>query len=211
MDKGDKGFACAEYTTGQLNAMVKLLRQQAGRDAVERFLRGEITVSRPPRSWQENDGIITFSVTSDGTTGEHWIGRLGGNGFRLSSYAKSVLRSPKFQPTAGITTQVAVLKGMLFNDNGRTTDSVRTEATRRTLMVPNAEVACLVREKFTDEEVKEMSLIWLVTMHEPIDDSGLRPDLLCADRDDDGPLLNAFCGRLGRSWPRGSGFVFAVA
>lgn len=40
-------FASSEYTAGQLNAIVKLLRKQAGEDAPERFLRGELIVSEP--------------------------------------------------------------------------------------------------------------------------------------------------------------------
>jgi hypothetical protein len=40
-------FASAPYTAGQLNAMVKLLKKQAGEDGLKRFLRGEITVTKP--------------------------------------------------------------------------------------------------------------------------------------------------------------------
>jgi restriction endonuclease S subunit len=40
----------------------------------------------------EKDGVIYFSVTSDGTIGENWIKHLEGNDFRVGDYAKQMLR-----------------------------------------------------------------------------------------------------------------------
>jgi hypothetical protein len=128
------------------------------------FLRGELSVSEPTRSWREEDGVIYFSVTSDGTTGEEWINRLEGNDFRMINYPKSVLRSPDFKPTTGVTTKIGVLKGMLFSDDDRITKKIRAEADRRTFTKPNAEVACLVRTKFTDPEIEAMGLFGIVVM-----------------------------------------------
>jgi len=59
-------FASAGLTADQLNAIVKKL---GGHDMALRFLRDEILVSTPSRSWRKEDGVIYFSVTSDGTTG----------------------------------------------------------------------------------------------------------------------------------------------
>lgn len=59
-------FASADLTAGQLNAIVKKV---GGHDAALKFLRGELSVSEPTRNWREEDGVIYFSVTSDGTTG----------------------------------------------------------------------------------------------------------------------------------------------
>jgi len=201
-------FASAGLTAGQLNAIVKKL---GGHDMALRFLRDELSVSEPTRSWREEDGVIYFSVTSDGTTGEGWIKRLEGNGFRVGDYAKQVLRSPDFKPTNGVTTEVAVLKGMLFEDNDRITKKIRAEADKRKLSKPNAELACLIREKFTDKEIEAMGLIWIVAMHEPINDSDGDPSLLNADRYVDGRWLGACYDRPGRRWDRGDGFAFAVS
>ena len=204
-------FASAGYTAGQLNAIVKLLKKQAGEDGPERFLRSELTVSEPARSWREQDGVIYFSVTSDGTTGEAWIKRLEEKGFRLSDYAKSVLRSPDFKPTSGVTTEIAVLKGMLFEDNDRITKKIRAEADRRNLTKPYAEVACLIREKFTDQEIEAMGLWWVVAMHEPIKDSDGDPDLLLTRRSGGGLWLDAYYGMPVRGWVRDYGFAFVVS
>src|SRR3989344_4683494 len=118
-------FASAGLTAGQLNAIVKKL---GGHDMALRFLRDELSVSEPTRSWREEDGVIYFSVESDGTTGENWIKRLEGKGFRVGCYARQVLRSPDFKPTNGVTTEVAALRDILFEDNDRITKKIRAEA-----------------------------------------------------------------------------------
>ena len=201
-------FASSSLTAGQLNAIVKKL---GGHDMALRFLRDELSVSELTRSWREEDGVIYFSVTSDGTTGEDWIKRLEGNSFRVGDYAKQVLRSPDFKPTNGVTTEVAVLKGMLFEDNNRITKEIRAEADKRKLSKPNAEVACLIRENFSDEDIKAMDLIWIVAMHEPIKDSGGNPSLLNANRCGVGRWLDAYYDGPDNRWDRAYGFAFAVS
>ena len=195
-------------TASQLNTIVKKL---GGRDMALRFLRDELSVSESIRSWREEDGVIYFSVTSDGTTGEDWIKRLEGNGFRVGDYANQILRSPDFKPTSGVTTEVAVLKGMLFEDNDRITKKIRAEADKRKLSKPNAELACLIREKFTDKEIEAMGLWYIVAMHEPINDSDGDPFLLNANRYDVGRWLSACSVRPGSRWYRDYGFAFDMS
>ncbi|MBI2482427.1 MAG: hypothetical protein HYV76_02625 [Candidatus Vogelbacteria bacterium] len=208
-------FAIADVLPGKLNALVKNLMRQTGQtdpnEAVRLVNSGEWVVSRPIRSWREQDGVIYFSVTSDGTTGEDWITRLKNKGFRVGDYAKQVLRSPDFKPTNGATTEVAVLKGMLFEDNDRITKKIRAEADKRKLSKPNAELAYLIRDTFTDEQLEQMGLWYIVTMHEPINDSDDDPSLLVASCYDDGRWLDACCDDPGYGWFRGSGFAFVVS
>ena len=196
-------------TWGQMEAIVNKL---GGYDAAMKFLRGELTVSKPAsRRWREQDGVIYFSVTSDGTTGLQWIERLEKKGFRIGNYAKSVLRSDDFKPTSGVTTEIAVLRGMSFADNERTTKNIRAEADCRNLTKPNAEVACLIRENFSDKEIEAMGLWWIVAMHEPIKDFGGDPTLLRANRFDDGRWLGAYSVNPDNRWSRSGGFAFAVS
>lgn len=151
---------------GKMEAVVNKLY---GMEGVKRFLRGELVVCESVRLWSEKNNVITFSVTSDGTTGEDWIKRLEGNG-HIGDYVKQILSSPDFKPTDGVTTKVAVLKGTLFGDahDQITTKEIRTEANGRNLVRPNAEVACLIREKFSNMEIGAMGLRWIATMHKPI-------------------------------------------
>lgn len=157
--------------------------------------------------WREKDGVLYFSVVSDGTTGDGWIERLEGNGFRVAKYAEQVLRSSDFNPTSNVTTEVAVLKDMLFEDDDRITENICAEAYKRKLANPNAELACLIREKFTDSEIEKMGLQYIVVMHEPIGDSVL----LDADRGGVGCWLGENYDRPGSKWSRGRGFAFIAS
>ncbi|HRH22639.1 MAG TPA: hypothetical protein PLB51_01450 [Candidatus Paceibacterota bacterium] len=201
-------FASADLTAGQLNAIVKKL---GGHDGAIKFLQGKLSVSQPSSNWREQDGVIYLSVTSDGTTGPQWIERLEGKGFHLIDYTKSVLRSPDFKPTKGVTTGIAILKGVLFEGLDRTTSNIRDMATQRKLTTPNAEVACLIREEFSDEEIEAMDLIWIATMHEPIKCSGGDHGLLIVHRNGRGRGLHACQGGLDYGWYREYGFAFVVS
>ncbi|MBU1160085.1 hypothetical protein KKD04_02810 [Patescibacteria group bacterium] len=165
----------------------------------------------PPENnqWRERDGVIYFFVTSDNTTGPDWIKRLESKGFQVSKWAKDLLRSPDFKPTSGVTTEIAVLKGILFSDNDRITKKIRAEAEKINLSKPNAETACLIRERFSDKEIEEMGLYWIVTMHEPIKDSDGGPDLLSVLRDD--RWLDADYGHPDHRWDHVHGFAFVVS
>lgn len=185
-------------------------------DALQSFSEGRFE-SMGARKWREQDGVIYFSVTSDGTTGPQWIERLEAKGFDVRDYAKSVLRSSDFKPTAGVVTEIAVLKGVLFSDDDRVTKNIRAAAYAGTftqgqkLFDPNAQVTCLIREKFTDEEIEAMGLWWVVAMHEPINDSDGDPSLLSTHRSGAGRALYACCDKPDHGWHRGRGFAFAVS
>lgn len=188
------------------------------RDELARIIIGEghIKATLPVASvlrvrdiWLEKNGVIYFSVTSDGTTGPEWAKRLEAKGFRVSDWAKRLLCSSDFKPTSGVTTEIAVLPGKLWNDDVRITMNIRATA-KCYFQMPNAEVACLIREKFSDEEMEARGLRWIVIMHEPIKVSDDDPRLLRASRNDDGRWLLAYYGHPACWWSRDDGFAFAV-
>ncbi|HPY08827.1 MAG: hypothetical protein ACOX0H_02545 [Patescibacteria group bacterium] len=184
-------FASADLTAGQLNAIVEKL---GGREGALRFLRDETLVTEPKRKWREQDGSIYFSVTSDRTTGKEWIVRLMNNGFKLSDYATSILCSKEFKPSLGTTTEIVVLKDMFCDNNiGLFSDwgikNIRFKVANSKFVAPNAEVTCLIREAFSDAEMKLMGLGWIFTMHEPILDSDNKPLLLGISCRNGGSLL----------------------
>lgn len=129
------------------------------------FLR-RLTSFEPTRSWREEDGIIYFSVKSDGTTGKNWIKRLECNDFFVESDAEDLLRSPDFKPTRGVTTEVAVFRGSLFESKDRMMVGISDEAKKRKFSKPNAELACLILEKFTRKELEAMHLLRIIVMCE---------------------------------------------
>lgn len=165
---------------------------------------------RATPTWHEQDGVIHFSLTSDGTTGEEWIVRLESKGFQIGDYAKSVLRSPDFHPTKGVTYQIAILKGESFENNDRTTQKIRVMGKKLKFITPHPEIACLISEAFTDAELEAMGLIWIVVMHKPIKDSGGGPRLLDANRGGNGRWLNAFYDKPDGKWNREYGFAFVL-
>ncbi|KKT82235.1 MAG: hypothetical protein UW78_C0001G0018 [Candidatus Azambacteria bacterium GW2011_GWA1_44_9] len=191
-------FASADFTAGQLST-------------------DELSVSELVRSWCEVDGIIYFSVTSDGTTGKDWITRLESKGSRVGDYAKQVLRSPSFKPTSGVTTDVAVLRGCFFEDNNRTTKKIRAYAKafrtpdNRKLGKPEPELACLIREKFTDDELEAMGLWYIIAMHESIITPNGKPRFLGVYRGDGGSWIYACCNESDKVWNRAGGSAFVVS
>lgn len=203
-----------DFTRGQLDSALMKIGQDAGMgtaEGIRAFLSGELIISRPSCLWREQDGVIYFSVTSDNTTGLQWIERLEKKKFRVSDYAKILLRSPDFEPTSGVTYHIAVIKGMFFEDKDRITKNIRAGAEKRNWQKPNAEVACLIREKFSDKELEAMGLWWIVTMHEPIKDSYGDLRLLGVSRGGDGRWLRTDYGGPADRWYRDRGFAFVVS
>jgi hypothetical protein len=196
---------------GQLGEIKRQLRQLSGYpfsvDGLRVALQDVIEGHFVSKLWREEDGVIYFSVTSDGTTGGGWIGRLENKGFLLGGYTKAVLRSPNFKPTNGVTTEVGIIRGSLFEDDDRVTRTIRGEAANRKFSRPRAELACLIREKLTDEDLKAMGLNCISVMHEPIKvdrDSFL----LGAVRDG---WLTTRSGEPYSKWPLGEGYAFAAS
>lgn len=167
--------------------------------------------SKPkPKFHTAVDGTITFSVTSDGTTGIEWISRLKAAGHKVSDYAEQLLRSSDFVPTSGTTTKIVVLPGKFWKDSDRLTRNVRAKAVDRKLEKPNAEVACLIRLMFTNEEIRAMGLRWLVVVHEPIVVVDGDPSLLTVLADVSESWLGAYWDDPDHQWYSQRGFLFAV-
>lgn len=160
--------------------------------------------------WREENGVVYFEVTSNGRTGLGWIEYLEKRGFRLSKRTKQVLGSSDFKPTSGVTYRIAIIKGILFADSDRVINKIRAEAARRNLEAPNAEVACLIREKFSDEELEIMGLWCILVLHERINDSDGYPILLGVDCVDGGCWLSVYYVGLDECCSSGGGFAFAL-
>jgi len=118
----------------------------------------------------EIGGVIYFKVTSDGSNGLQWIKRLQKLGIELTRSAEELLKSEEFKFTSNVTYEIAVLKSDMFTDSSRISVNIRNEAKRRELRTPNTEVACLIREMFSNSEIKYMGFERIVIMHELIKD-----------------------------------------
>jgi hypothetical protein len=152
-----------------------------------------------PTKWSVDvDGNIRFTVTSNGRTGEEWItyfenekkdakGKL----YRVSDYAKSVLRNAP-APTNGVTYHIVVRPGKKIGGSDRITKKIRAAAEAKGWKKPHWEVGPLIRDVFTDKQLEEMGVWYIVAMHEPIKDSDGDPSVLCSNRDGDGLWLHAY-------------------
>lgn len=141
-------------------------------------------------------------LTSPNISGTQWITRLENKGFTVGSYAKVLLNT--IIPTKN-TYEYVILK---MDKDSYTTQEVRDEAKKRGYITPPAELAPLLREKISDEEIEQLGLWWLIVMHEPITDSDGGPYLLSCRRRGGGRWLRACGGGPTRRWGREYGFVF---
>lgn len=168
-------FVISDVLPGKLNAMVKNIMKQVETDnpneAVRMVNAGEVKISviKPK---QTKEDIVRFSVTSDDTTGREWIARLKSKGVFVNRFSQDLLRSNKFKATNGVTYNVVILKRTGFGKHGLNVRGVFKEAGKRKLSSPNAEVACLILDKFSDEDFKRMGLERVVVMHKMIRESG---------------------------------------
>ena len=172
---------------------------------------GDALIKEIRLSRLKKDNVISLGfVTSDGTFGKGWIERFEKKGFIISDSAKRILLSPDFKPTNGVMTEIVVIKGEFFSDENRITKNIHAEAERSNLSKPNMEVACLIREKFTDKEIDALGLWCIVTMHESFKDSDGRQRLLLAYQNDNVSWLETHYDNPIDRWNCGVGFAFTV-
>ena len=107
--------------------------------------------------------------------------RLEKQGVGLHGNVVDVLSSPDFNATRDVTYHVAILKSVI--KLGQFVH-VRTDAEARKLKASEIEVACLIREKFSDWEIRAMGILWIHVMHKPVLSNGV-PIILSVYADSD--------------------------
>lgn len=119
------------------------------------------------KRWIEKDGVVYLTVKSDGTTGPQWINRLEERGFlvRYDNGNTDILNSPTFKPTSRVVYKVVVLKG---EPSDITAEAAFDRAKKMGLVRPPIEVACLIREKISDKDMKKMGFWSIYVLHEPV-------------------------------------------
>lgn len=204
-------------TIGQVEAVWNKL---GGEKGVQCFLAGNsevvvknhLSIAPKPVKWViDPDGDIHFNVTSNGLTPEQWEQHLLSRDFRLSGYARNVLRRAREAPTNGEVYHIVVRPGSKIDSFYLVTEKIRVAAERKGWLTPHWEVACLIRDTFTDEQLKVMGLCYIVTMHNPIKDfSSGNQDLLFSYLLDDGLWLLSYSVGHDYSWDYEGGFAFVV-
>lgn len=161
------------------------------------------------KKWWRMGELIYFTVTSDGTSGAEWLKRLEEKGIEVETPIKQLFLSEDFRPSSGITTECCLLRGTLWEDNThRTTENVRAKARELELLTPNIEVACLAREKLSDQDIEDMGLWWVTTMHKSVKDFENKPRLLSLYSCYNSPWIGAAYDNPNYEWHRTNGFIF---
>ena len=130
----------------------------------------EVAVASP--KWTEKDGVIYFTVTSNGWTCNEWIIHFQSKKIGISNQAKLLFLLSKshknFTSKRGTAYSIAVIKGDIFSDENRTVSKIWKEADKHKFVEPNAEVAFLIRDQFTDDEIEKMGVYNIMAMFESI-------------------------------------------
>lgn len=170
-----------------------------------------IVKSELPTEWAFDEyGNIHFLLTSSGLSPEQWKRHLEARGLRIGDRACAVLFGAHEMPTFGKSYHVVVCFNTKLSPQDRTTADIRNHAKIMRWETPHWEVACLIRDAFTDQQLEEMGLWYVAALHEPINDSEGNPYLLSSRRDDVGHRVSAQHGSPDSPWFGHGGFAFVV-
>ena len=173
------------------------------------------TANKKP--WIEKDGRIYFEVTTLGLTAEEWKARLTKAGHKISNWANDVLSKPDYDLNhryeADKTLKIVLIKGKeIEKDSERLTKNLKAIAVKdfgtNSVSELKGELGLLIREKFSNKELEEMVLYYIVVLHEPIVDSGGHPRVLRSIRRGGESWVDASCGLESGYWGEGGAFAF---
>lgn len=99
--------------------------------------RGLPTAPTPVEWTTDAEGDIHFIVVSNGMTHEQWERHLESRGFRLSNWARNVLRRASVAPTNGVAYHIVVRPGSKISSRDRVTKKIRAHATEKGWKTPH--------------------------------------------------------------------------
>ncbi len=203
-------FASAGLTAGQLNAGVKII---GGHDAFLSLLRGELVVTKVAAAVTQAAALkpdrITFTVVGTGLSGAEWLARLEAGGHKVSDWARDILSRPDYDAShrleAGKVYTLALVRGSEISKvSNRTTSALQAIGVRdygpQAVVGLKGELALLICEKFTNEELKKMGLEYIAVLHTPLVVSNGNPSVLSVNRDDGDSWVSASYGYSRNRW-----------
>lgn len=153
----------------------------------------------------------TITVKTLGLTGPQWIERLEKNKYRIGSYAKEILNSPDFKPCeSGEQIEIAFISVKDMDKSLATTQEIKAYAKSKGYGNAYPEIALLVREAISDEEMEKMGFWYIASLHDPIKDSDGLPSVLRAYRSDGGRWVDACWDFPDDQWNTSGAFAFPV-
>jgi hypothetical protein len=113
------------------------------------------------------DNAIFCTIQTTGRTGRGWIKHFSKKGVKVSAYARSFLLT-EFKPTQNQTKKIVILKGESLTEKQRSSEGVYAEGKRLGYVKPDPEIACHLRDMFTDEQLESMGFTMIIIMHESV-------------------------------------------
>lgn len=202
--------------------LARLVEQVGGVETAKRIVCRDLQVSTQEASnaeWEiDQFGCACFSVESDGRWPEEWNDFLDYHGRPAGKHAKKALSLPDLPPpTIGVKYKVRVILGssLLIQDEMKAagmkrinTQLVRDIGQSLGLGAPHWEVACLMAEMFTDEDMRKMGVTKALNiLSDPI--PGLKGGGVCFSliQDSSGGQFGAPCGDPEGTWIPEDGFA----
>jgi len=181
---------------GKLNALIKNIMRQTGvkdpNEAIRLVNSRKWIISEYKPFFIERFDIIHLSFTTDGTSGFQWIERLEDENIELENYVKTILNCLNFNPTIGVKTKIAIIKGKHFKQEDCNKEKLYAEVSRLNLINPSVESACYLREMLTNDTIKAMGLMSIKVMHNPIECFDKQSAILTFGRRGDHSYLDAY-------------------
>lgn len=199
-------FASAGLTAGQLNAIVKKI---GGHNEALRFLRGELMVSTPKLKWREHDGVIHLTISSSGISRDEWVNEFELNCIRLTENSRNLILG-QVEKTSGVVSEIAILRGILFDNNDRTTQKIAAEAKNRGLINATLEESCLVFNHLTVEEMTTLGLKSLNIFAKDVFNHPFSISMGCDPINDLG-VIDTKYDKLREKWGRNEGFAYVLS
>jgi hypothetical protein len=161
-----------------------------------------------PTAWLVDDeASIHFTLTSNGFTSAQWESHFESRGWIISTPVRQLLHSAIEAPTDGTTYNIVVYTG---KNERKTPNKICAVADKKGWVKTHWEVTCLIRDKFSDEQLDRMGVIYIITMHEHIKCSDGDFVLLGSTRSGNRNGLSAHGGRPDDYWYMHPGFAFEI-
>jgi len=191
-----------DMTSDELRSLLGVIRDK---DRAIGLISGELVISEPSL-WFLKNGIIHFTVTSNGLTVQEETICSNGKKILVSRCVQGI----KFRVTEGVKYPIVVIPSSFWlKDNERLTGNIFAEAKTRRWTMPKIEVGYLIRQMFTDQQIRQMGFGSIITMHESIEDyDGIHGFL--GTNPGDNPGLSMYFGTKPHSrWGIDHGFAFS--
>lgn len=201
-------FESGKLTVDLIEALVK---RMGGYKAVIKFLKGELVLARPEKSWNEAGGIIKMIVVSPGVGKSFWHTRLLGGSTRVDDSALELLKSDSFIYTKGMVYEVAILKDTIFRKLYRTPLAAEGVRQDYDFEYPPLELGPILGEELSSSKLEKMGLKTIVVMHEPISTNLNYRASFFIQSDDNGGWLRAKTFDPDISLDEGVGFAYVVS